>query len=149
MSHARMRALLKARPISHYALAFFIALAVAMGVMGGTVFHDIARLNEQVQRADEKLARQELRDAIELLFKHAADSSRTLTQWDEARVQLEDPTYYAYWRNARALSAGVLPKSLDAAPCADEQRLHRRAAFEVQHLAQLAHVDGARRTPER
>jgi diguanylate cyclase (GGDEF)-like protein len=121
MPFLKMRVLLKARPIAHYVLAFLVILAIALSVMAGAVFRDIAQLDEQVQRSDEKLARQELNEAIELLFNHAERAVKSLTQWDEARVQLEDSTYYSYWRNARALSAGVLPKSLDAVDLYDRQ----------------------------
>jgi len=117
----KLRAWLKARPIAHYVLAYLVVLAIAMGVMAGAMFRDIAQLDEQVRRADEKLARQELNEAIAQLFQHAESTVQALTQWDEARVQLEDPTYYSYWRNSRALSAGVLPASLDAVDLYDPQ----------------------------
>lgn len=114
MQRLKIAALLKARPIAHYALAFLIVLTLALGVMAGVAFRDISELDEQIQRSDEKLAHQELNEAIALLFKSAENTMQTLAQWDEARVQLEDPTYYSYWRNSRAMSAGVLPKTLDA-----------------------------------
>jgi len=121
MPFLKISGLLKARPIAHYALAFLAVLALAMGLMAAAVFRDIAQLDEQVRHSDEKLARQELNEAITLLLKHAERTVQSLTQWDEARVQLEDPTYYSYWRSSRALSAGVLPKTLDAVDLYDLQ----------------------------
>lgn len=100
--------------ISRYALGFFLVLTAALATLAVLVLHDVARLNDQVARSDELLAKQELSQAIGLLSRHAEEVAQSLTQWDEARAQLQDPTYYGYWRNSRALAAGVLPAAIDA-----------------------------------
>jgi len=112
---------MKPLSVTHYALGFFFVLATALTVFAAAVLHDIARLNEKIAEADETLARQELTEAVALLKQHADSVAHTLTQWDEARAQLEDPTYYGYWRNSRALAAGVLPESLDAVDLYDPE----------------------------
>lgn len=109
-----MRARLAPRPIAQYALMLFFVTVAALGVLAGFVFHDTARLREQITQSDEKLALQELDEAIVLLAQQAKSAAQALMQWDEARQQLENPTYYTYWRNSRALSAGILPETLDA-----------------------------------
>jgi len=109
-----MRARFAPRPIVQYALVLFIVLVAALGVLAAFVFHDTASLRDQIAQSDEKLAHQELDEAIALLTQQAERAARALTQWDEARQQLENPVYYAYWRNSRALAAGVLPKSIEA-----------------------------------
>ncbi len=109
-----IRARMPPKPIASYAMALFFVLVAALGILAAFVFHDIDRLREQIAQYDEKLARQELDEAIALLARQAESTARALTQWDEARQQLENPAYYAYWRNARALNAGVLPERLDA-----------------------------------
>jgi len=114
MRFPSMRVRLPPRPIAQYALAFFFVLVTALAVLAAFVFHDTARLKEQIAQSDERLAHQELDEAIALLGQQAEIAARALTQWDEARQQLENPVYYAYWHNSRALVAGVLPKSIDA-----------------------------------
>jgi diguanylate cyclase (GGDEF)-like protein len=114
MPLSSMRARLSPRPIAQYALALFFVLVIALGMLAALVLHDTARLKLQIAASDEKLARQELSDAIALLERQAEQAGANLMQWDEARQQLETPVYYAYWRNSRALTAGVLPASLDA-----------------------------------
>ncbi|OZA28550.1 MAG: hypothetical protein B7X93_07160 [Hydrogenophilales bacterium 17-61-9] len=105
---------LSARPIAYYALTLFFVLVLALAVFAAFVYHDTARLKEAIAQSDEKLAHQELEEAISLLSERANRTAQALMAWDEARQQLEDPIYYGYWRNTRALSAGVIPETLDA-----------------------------------
>jgi diguanylate cyclase (GGDEF)-like protein len=109
-----LRGVRSPQPIAHYALLLFLVLVAALGMLAAFVFHDVARLKEQIAQSDQRLARQELNEMIEQLGDEAEDAVEALMQWDEARQQLENPTYYAYWRNTRALAAGVLPDTLDA-----------------------------------
>src|SRR5512139_3774014 len=111
---ASMRAQLRPRPITQYAVALFFVLVAALSMLAALVFHDTAQLKRQIAESDEKLARQELSEAIVLLTRQAESTAQALAQWDEARQQLENPIYYAYWRNSRALASGVLPETLDA-----------------------------------
>ncbi|MBT9567220.1 MAG: EAL domain-containing protein [Thiobacillus sp.] len=128
-SHTR----LPPRPIAHYALALSLILVVALAVLAVAVLHDTARLKEEVKRSDEMLARQELEEAIGLLTARAHGAAQSLMAWDEARQQLENPVYYGYWRNSRALSAGVVPETLDALDLyrADGQNLSTARAGEA------------------
>jgi len=111
-SSPRLR--LSPRPIAHYALAFFFVLVTALAVFAAFVLHDTSRLKATIAQTEEKLAHQELEEAISLLSERATASSQALMAWDEARQQLENPIYYGYWRNSRALSAGVITDTLDA-----------------------------------
>jgi diguanylate cyclase (GGDEF)-like protein len=123
MNFSSMRARLPPRPIAHYALLLVFVLVVALGVFAAFVFHDVSRLKEQSALSEGKLAHQELKEAIALLARQAESAAQALMQWDEARQQLENPVYYAYWRNSRAFTAGVLPKTetLDALDLYDLQ----------------------------
>lgn len=116
-----MRAGLSPRPIAHYALLLLFMLLLLLGVFAALVLHDTTRLKEQIAQSDEKLARQELDEVMALLTLQAEQSAQTLMQWDEARQQLENPAYYSYWRNSRALAVGVLPETLDAVDLYDLQ----------------------------
>jgi diguanylate cyclase (GGDEF)-like protein len=101
------------RSIAQYALALLFVLVLALSVLAAFVFHDTTLLKEQIAQNDENLARQEMNEAIASLIQKADGVATALRQWDEARQQLEDPVYYGYWRNSRALSAGVIPETLD------------------------------------
>ena len=104
----------RAWPIGHYAIAFLLLLSLTLSVLGGLLFRDLDQLHQRVMQGDEKLARHELEHALTLLQQAASTHAHALANWDEARQQLENPTYYAYWRNSRAMDAGLLPKNLDA-----------------------------------
>ena len=108
-----MRLRLSPRPIAHYALLLLFVLIVALGGLAAFVFHDTARLKAQIAQSSEALAHQELEEVIAQLTEQAESAAQALMQWDEARQQLENPVYYGYWRHSRALSAGVLPDTLD------------------------------------
>jgi diguanylate cyclase (GGDEF)-like protein len=116
-----MRERFLTRPIAHYALALLLVFVMALGVLSALVFHDTSRLKAQIAQSDEKLARQEMNEAIELLVQKANGVATALGQWDEARQQLENPVYYGYWRNARAFSAGVIPAALDGLELYDSE----------------------------
>jgi diguanylate cyclase (GGDEF)-like protein len=121
------------RPIGTYALAFFLLLTLALALLGTLVFRDMAHLNAQVRLSDAKLAHQELGEAVALLKRQAQDTAQILAQWDEARAQLENPTYYAYWRGSRALSAGVLPRNVDAVDLYDVRQANLSATTTDEH----------------
>ena len=121
MLFSSMRAGLSPRPIAHYALLLLFLLLMLLGVFAAFVLHDTTRLKEQIAQSDEKLARQELDEVMALLTQQAEQAAETLMQWDEARQQLENPVYYSYWRNSRALAVGMLPDTLDGVDLYDLQ----------------------------
>jgi len=100
--------------IAHYALGFFLVLASGLAMLLGVIMYDMSHLKAQIIESDRKLAQQELAEAVALLIAHGETVAQTLAQWDEARLQLENATYYGYWRNSRALAAGILPDSIDS-----------------------------------
>lgn len=121
MGLSMMRARLPPRPIAHYALLLLFVLVAALGGLAAFVFHDTARLKEQIAQSDNVLAYQELEAAIVMLTEQAQNTAQALMQWDEARQQLENPVYYSYWRHSRARAAGLLPETLDAIDLYDRQ----------------------------
>ncbi|MDP3420413.1 MAG: hypothetical protein Q8S10_05785, partial [Thiobacillus sp.] len=121
MPLASIRAWLAPRPIAHYALLLLCVLVVSLGVLASFVFNDATRLRDRIAQTDQTLAHQELEEAVALLSRHAQDAATALTHWDEARQQLDNPVYYGYWRNSRALAAGVLPEGMVAVDLYDVQ----------------------------
>jgi diguanylate cyclase (GGDEF)-like protein len=94
-------------------LALLLVLVMALAVLAAFVFHDTSRLKEQIAQTDKDLARQEMAEAVTLLIQQADKVASAMMEWDEARQQFENPDYYGYWRTSRALSAGVIPGTLD------------------------------------
>ena len=141
-----MRAWLAPRPIAHYALLLLLALVAALGVLASFVFNDAARLRERIAQTDQVLAQQELKESIAVLSRHAEDAAAALVQWDEARQQLETPAYYGYWRNTRALSAGVLPEGLVALDLYD-RRGRNLSAFPEKEASMPPQIDPQNMAP--
>ncbi|MEW5966067.1 MAG: EAL domain-containing protein [Pseudomonadota bacterium] len=135
-----LRVRLAPRPIAHYALLLVVVLMASLGILVAFVFHDAAHLRESVAQSDLKLARQELDEAIELVSEEAHRAAQALAQWDEARQQFEHPDYYAYWRNTRALAAGVLPESLAAVDLYDRDG-HNLAVYATDEVGMPSRID--------
>lgn len=121
MLFSSIRVRLSPRPIAHYVVALFLVLVTALAVLAAFVSHDTSLLKEQIAQSDANLARQEMGEAIALLVQQADKTAQALGQWDEARQQLENPVYYGYWRNSRALTAGVIPETLDGVELYDPE----------------------------
>ena len=121
MGFASMRRQLSPRPIAYYALLLFVVLVVSLGVFAALVFHDTARLKAQIVRSEEKLARQELGEAIELMtegrlldYDQAAGYGLVNHVWD---AETFDDELRAYARSfcppAKAsLSAGFIKRAV-------------------------------------
>ncbi len=103
-------------PVSLARLTFFFLAGVTLllVVTSSLFFANISRLEQNFAANKEKFARQELTEALALMENHIQAVAKALAVWDETRQQLEDPTYYAYWRNSRVLSSGLLPSTTDA-----------------------------------
>ena len=110
MPFSSMRARLRPRPITQYAVALFFVLVAALSMLAALVFHDTARLKQQIAESDERLARQELGEAIALLAQEAASSAQALMQWDEARSMLKQRSSQSK-DEAKADRASEMPQS--------------------------------------
>jgi diguanylate cyclase (GGDEF)-like protein len=95
--------------------AIFIALVLLL--LGGITVISLYQLDSShklIHRNFQTAARQELQQALQALQTEMLYSSQELASWDEARQNLSDSTYYIYWRESRALSAGVMRRTPDA-----------------------------------
>lgn len=113
----KLRAFLgRIRPlsISQLNLAFYLALAAILALLAGLALRELNALSVQIRQSEQKLARQELDEAIQILARHVDQYSHSIAEWDETRLILDNTAYYAYWRNARLPSAGILSETVDA-----------------------------------
>ena len=103
-------------PISLTRLAsYFVAGVLLLLVLIGFLFvANIARLESNYATNHEKYAQQELTEALVLMKGQIQNVASAVADWDETRQQLEDPTYYAYWRNSRIFSSGLLTATTEA-----------------------------------
>ena len=110
-------------PISLTRLTIFFLAGVMLllGVTASVFFANFSRLEQNFAANNEKYARQELTEALALMESHMLAVAKTLAVWDETKQQLEDPTYYAYWRNSRVMSSAMLPPTVDGIELYDMQ----------------------------
>lgn len=111
------------KPVSLARLTFFFLACITLIfiITSSVFFANISRIEKNFAANSEKLARQELTEALVLMENHMLAVKAAVASWDETRQQLEDPTYYAYWRNSRILSSGLLSPSTDAIELYDIQ----------------------------
>lgn len=104
------------RPLSigQFNLGFFLVLAAVMAALAGLALRELSVLGAQVRASEQKLARQELDDAMQLLVRRVEEYGKTLASWEETRLILDNTPYYGYWRNLRLPSTGTLPDTADA-----------------------------------
>ncbi len=103
------------KPISltRLALYFLAGVGVLLLLIGALFFTDLSRLEHTIAQTNSKLAQQELAQALTLLEQQTQLTGAKVADWDEARLQIADPAYYALWRNSRAMTAGILPATTD------------------------------------
>ena len=110
-----MRTAYFSKPISlaRLALYFLTGMGVLLLLIGMLFFSDLTQLEQRIATSNQNLAQQELAEALSLLQQQAQTIGARVADWDEARQQIADPAYYALWRNSRAMTAGILPASID------------------------------------
>lgn len=130
-------------PVSLTRLTFFSLAGVTLllAVTSSMFFANISRVEQNFAAHNEKFARQELTEALALMENHMLAVAKTLAAWDETRQQLEDPTYYAYWRNSRVLSSGLLPSTADAIELYDVQGRTLSKETREGHAAMPVQID--------
>lgn len=97
-------------PLPSFAyLLLFIALAVAAsGAIGWWMLERIAVVKQVAVESNREAARGEAQRAAAVTLAALKRQLKSLVTWDETRQQLADPTYYAYWRENRALATDRL-----------------------------------------
>lgn len=99
--------------IRHYAFAFFLIIGVFITFIAILMRYEIQSLNEETSIKNKKSAQQEISETITKLSSDFHKYAIAASKWDELRQQFYDPSYYRYWRNSRALTAGVFPDNIE------------------------------------
>lgn len=103
----------RAFSITQYALVFFLILSLVAVWLVLATLKETKTLKNQTLETQRKAALREIYIANTEITQIAERIALALTNWDEVRQQLIDPTFYAYWRASRALSAGKIPVALE------------------------------------
>ncbi len=105
---------LKGVPISLY-VAGFMAVALVPALFLAYFYLEKAyAIQASAAQQAQGQAYAELKQAIVRESAEIVDVARNLAGWDETRAQLDDPTYYAYWKQSRVRDAGRFQTVVDA-----------------------------------
>lgn len=99
--------------ISQLALIFFVVLTLLLGGVAASMLHEMRSVDLQIKSTHRNLAARELTEAVATTLGEVEAIGERVAAWDEVKQQFSRPEYYAYWRNGRALNAGVLPETLE------------------------------------
>ena len=105
--------------ISSYALIFLFVVATFFTGIGIYAFSSLENARSSIHENDRQAAKEELHQAIAYLVDSLSVISRQVSNWDEVFQQLENPSYYSYWRKYRLLNADILPDYIEAAEVFD------------------------------
>jgi len=91
-------------------MGFTILIIALFTFFSILTYNEVSNLQRGIEESNNKIATEELlstlRDAELDIIGHARD----FAVWQEVAQQINNPLYYAYWREHRSLDAGILPK---------------------------------------
>lgn len=109
----KIKPLIEPIPLTRLAVFFVLSTICLLLVVTGLFVANSSRVERGFIVNKQKYAHQELKEALGSMEKHMRGVAKVVADWDETKQQLEDPAYYAYWRNSRILSSGLLPASFN------------------------------------
>ena len=96
-------------PISFYAFIMVGMVLLAFLSYGVFTYTEFQRLRADMDQTNRAAAQQEVALVMDGLLREAESRADAFAAWEEVRQQLQNPRYYAYWRNRRMLQSRVLP----------------------------------------
>jgi len=96
--------------IKTYALFFMVFIILLFAVHGAVSYLDLQHLKEDFSKSHREAAINEIRLTLNNLEQKIKQQTQSYSGWDEITQQLNNPAYYAYWHNHRAMTAGNLPE---------------------------------------
>ncbi|MCW9089465.1 MAG: bifunctional diguanylate cyclase/phosphodiesterase [Gammaproteobacteria bacterium] len=96
-------------PISAYLGGFFSVSLLLFIIIGGWMLLQMNKVTNAAEASRSHSARTEVQAAIDKVLTSSHEMLAELSQWDETRQQLQDDTYYEYWRNTRVLQTSRIP----------------------------------------
>ena len=100
---------MKSLSIRTYLLLFLFLSCVAFIFEGVYILHKMRVAQVKVNQHNAYASQEEMQRAVKRVINLASQAAETIAVWDETFQQLDDPTYYVYWRNQRLRSPGKFP----------------------------------------
>ncbi len=97
---------------SQYSMAFLLAMVLVVVVQGGFILGELRNIQSRANQQVAQQAKADFYAGMSQAQTRLANNTRTLSNWDESRQMLVNPTYYAYWRASRVLSSGLFDKAV-------------------------------------
>ena len=95
--------------INTYGILFILLTLVSFGTITAYSLLQIDEIKESSTIETSILAKKELTNTILNIENELNQTAKKLTEWEELKQQLINPTYYAYWQKSRMPSATFLP----------------------------------------
>lgn len=99
---------------NQYAIGFFLLMLLAVAVQTLFILRQMQTIETEAQVQNRQDAHRDIEMALAQVQDAMQKNASTLQKWDEARQLYYSPLFYNYWRESRALSAGVLSSSIKA-----------------------------------
>ena len=100
--------------IRTYLLVFILISLVLFGLLGYQTYQQIGRVNEVIDNDNRELARTELKESMRQLLSAGQDELEQLLEWNEVQQQLDESSFYIYWRDQRVKNAYQLANYIDS-----------------------------------
>jgi len=105
--------------IRGYVISFLVLVASLFLAFGLYTWHQLNQAQLEIEASNQQEAKLELQQAIQIMLNQVDSVGLELSQWDEIKQQLDNPAYYAYWRQHRLLNNNLIPDYIDAAELYD------------------------------
>lgn len=99
-------------PANTYITIFVLVGLILFGLISSNLIYKVRKVQKFVADETSLFARSELQSAILTVSRDAQRISTDLADWDEIHQQLNDPTYYVYWRELRLKKTERFPAYL-------------------------------------
>jgi len=93
-----------------YGVMFFLISLIFFGSLDYHAISEITNLQKQAENQNIKQANEEMAFTISQINTIIRDTGKAFSQWDETSQQINNPTYYSYWRENRIKTASFLPE---------------------------------------
>lgn len=100
--------------IRTYLLTFILVSLVLFAFLGFQTYQQIAMVNEVIDKDNRELARAELKESMRQLLSTGQDELEQLLAWNEVQQQLDESSFYVYWRDQRVKNAYQLASYIDS-----------------------------------
>jgi diguanylate cyclase (GGDEF)-like protein len=107
--------------IANYALIMVALVLLAFLSYGAFTYAEFRRVHADMAATSRAAAQEEIRLVMDQLLQEAEAQADEFAAWEEVGQQLQNPRYYAYWRNRRMMHSKMLSAYVADAELYDRQ----------------------------